>query len=169
MITALLKFQGETKKSHYILCFIFICYSKRTFSRSRRYFREPLIRFNFPAISAYTIACARARAHTYVWSVSLEFSHGRMALLGNGWKGYCRRRAKVEDPGYFSRRTSSIYFLNKYTRDFVPWYLHALMKPRETTSSKTSVLSRVGGRVLEIVLYIAGTSVRLNREKESLW
>jgi len=31
-------------------------------------------------MSAYTIA--RVRAHIYMWSVSLEFSHGRMALLG---------------------------------------------------------------------------------------
>lgn len=51
-------------------CFIFICNS---FESASILPREPLIRFNFPAMSAYVIA------HTCVWP---EFSRGGTALLG---------------------------------------------------------------------------------------
>lgn len=104
MIIALLKVRrGRRKRDNcYILYFIFICNGKRTFCSSRRYFQEPLIRFNFLAISAYTIARVHAHPCWCAAGIAGVFSWTNGSLR-NGWKGYCRRGAKVGDPGYFSR------------------------------------------------------------------
>lgn len=89
---------GRRRRSNrYIFCFIFICNNKRTLSGSRRYFREPLIRFNFPAMSAYATI---ARTHS---CVRPEFPHGGMALLGTVGKDIVAGGRKSGDPGYFSR------------------------------------------------------------------
>lgn len=77
-----------------------------------------------------------------------------MALLGTVGKDIVAAGQKSRIPD-----TSLAYVFDLLSRQIhsrlrTAVYLHALMKPRETALSKTKISRRVGGRSIELVLYI---------------